>query len=120
MNLTRSQKIILGVFTTLPFIAFPFLLWQIFRGVAEIVAVSQNGEPDFEQVMIPIISFAVPIILLSFACLVLLIFYIVHVILNKTISTLEQLLWVFLFIFFGVIAFPAYWIIRIWNNTPNT
>ena len=120
MNLSRAQQIILGVFTALPFFAFPFLLWAIFRGVAEIIAVSQNGEPEFDQVMLPIISFAVPIILLMFVCLVLLIFYIVHAVLNKSISTAEQLLWVFLFIFFGVVAFPAYWLIRVWNNKANT
>jgi hypothetical protein len=117
MKLNQTQKVILGIFTALPFVAFPFIIWQIFHGVAEIIAANRNGEPEFEQIMLPIISFAAPIILLSFACLVLLIFYIVHAVLNKGISAAEQLLWVLLFIFFGILAFPAYWFIRIWNNS---
>lgn len=116
MTLNRTQQIILGIFTALPFIAFPFIVWQIFHGISEIVAAGRNGEPEFEEIMLPIMSFAAPIIFLSFACLVLLIFYIVHAVLHKTISTGEKLLWVLLFIFLGVIAFPAYWFVRIWNK----
>lgn len=119
MELNKTQKIILGIFTFLPFIIFPIIFFEIFRFVMNMIATSERGEPDASFIFLSISSFIVPIILLSLLSLALLIFYIVHVVSHKKLENVEQLMWVLLFIFFGIIAFPIYWIIRIWNTPQN-
>jgi hypothetical protein len=117
MNLSKVQKVILGIFTFLPFVLFPLLLLRIFAIVGETMLF--DGGHDREDLVIPVLSFIIPIVITALGSLALLIFYIVHVILNKTLEGAEQILWILLFIFIGVFAFPAYWVIRIWNNPKN-
>jgi len=119
MELNKIQKIIFGVFTFLPFFIFPVILWQLFDGILNIIKISENGEPEADKIMLEVFAFIFPIGLLAFSSLALLIFYIVHAIINKALQPVEQLMWVLLFIFFGIIAFPVYWVIRIWNNSKN-
>ncbi len=120
MILSRPQKIVLGIFTLLPFILFPIILWQIVYSIIQLVEMSEHGEPETREILIVVFSFIIPIVLLALGTLILLIFYIVHAILNKDIGAGEQLLWILLFIFLGVITFPIYWILRIWNNTNKS
>gem|GEM_PF-408451 len=118
MEFSKAQKIVLGIFTFLPFITFPFIFLEIFKFVINVIATSKGGEPEITDILISIASFIVPIILLALLSLALLIFYIVHAVSNKKVEPIEQLIWVLLFIFFGIISFPIYWLMRIWN-TPN-
>lgn len=115
MNLNHVQKIVLGVFTFLPFLLFPIFLWKFFHTIGMSMFFDHSGA-DGREFILPILSFAVPMILGAIGALTLTIFYIVHVILNRSLEPSEQILWILLFIFFGLLAFPAYWIIRIWNN----
>jgi hypothetical protein len=119
MEFNKTQKVILGIFTFLPFVFFPFILLEIFHFVIHIVATSERGEPEVSDVLTSVFSFMVPIVLLSLLSLGLLIFYIVHAVGNKKMENIEQLVWILLFIFFGIIAFPIYWIMRIWNTSKN-
>jgi hypothetical protein len=118
MNLNRVQKIVLGIFTFLPFLLIPIFIWQIFHNIGSAIFFD-NPDQDPRDFIFPILSFIFPIILMGVGALALTIFYIVHVILNKGLEPTEQILWILLFIFFGFLAFPAYWIIRIWNNPKN-
>ena len=121
MNLNKAQKIILGIFTFLPFILFPIIFWQVFHVVIDLIKTSEYSEPDASTIVAAVFSLAAPIILLSFGCLALLIFYIVHAVSNKKLEPAEQLLWILLFIFFGIIAFPIYWFVRIMNpSAPSS
>ena len=119
MNLSKTQKIILGVFTILPFIVTPFVVWQVVHSIIEIVSISEFGEPDPKDIIAIVFSFVTPILFLITASLALLIFYMIHVVLYKKLWLSELLLWIMLFIFFGIIAFPIYWVARIWNNPDN-
>ncbi len=120
MEYSRTQKIILGIFTILPFVFFPFILAQVFQFVLNMVAANQHGEPEVSEVLLAVFSFITPIILLSLLSIGLLIFYIIHVVGNKRLETAERLVWILLFIFFGIIAFPIYWFMRIWNSLEKT
>lgn len=119
MAFSKTQKIILGIFTFLPFVLFPVIFYEIFRFVINMIAMNERGDPEPADILMSVFSFIVPIILSSLLCLALLIFYIVHAVTNKKLESPEQILWVLLFVFFGIIAFPVYWIIRIWNTTEN-
>ena len=116
MELSKAQKIILGIFTLVPFALTPVILWQVLHAVLEIIQLNEHNEPDASEIFTIVISFIGPIILLLFTSLVLLIFYTVHALMNKNLSTVEQLVWIIIFFFFGIIAFPVYWFIAIWNN----
>jgi len=83
-----------------------------------VVESKHGGDPEPEDILMGISSFVIPIILVSLLSLALLIFYIVHAATNKKLESVEQIMWILLFVFFGIIAFPIYWIIRIWN-TPK-
>lgn len=120
MALSKTQKIVLGIFTLLPFIVFPFILWQIVYSILTLVDISEHGEPEPREVLLIVFSFAVPIILLAISSLALLIFYIVHAVTNKEIGAGERVLWILLFLFVGIIVFPIYWTVRIWNNADKS
>jgi hypothetical protein len=117
MELNKTQKIVLGIFTVIPFFLLPVILWQVFHGVLEIIELSEINDPEPKEIFGLVFSFLGPILLLTFGSLALLIFYIVHTVTNKSLEAAEKLLWVLLFIFFGIIAFPIYWLVRIWNNS---
>ncbi len=120
MNLNKVQKIILGIFTFLPFVLFPIIFWQVFHVVVDLIKASEHNEPEASAILALVFSLVTPIMLLSFGCLALLIFYIVHAVSNKKLETAERLLWILLFIFFGIIAFPVYWLIRIMNTSTSS
>ena len=42
-----------------------------------------------------------------------LIYFIIHVVNNKNVEGTERIIWILVFVFAGVIAFPVYWLIRI-------
>ena len=117
MDLTKTQKIILGICTLIPFLLLPVVIWQVFHGVMNIVQLNEFDDPEPSRILMEVFSFTGPILLLAFVSFVLVIFYIVHAVTNKKLQPAEQLLWVLLFIFFGGIAFPVYWLARIWNNS---
>jgi hypothetical protein len=117
MNLNHVQKIILGIFTFLPFLLFPIFLWQFFHMIGSTIFFDEHRSD--EELIFPILSFVFPAILTAIGALALTIFYVVHVVMNKKLEGSEQILWILLFIFLGILAFPAYWIIRIWNTPKN-
>ena len=115
MNLTKNQKVILGIFTAIPFLLLPYILFEIFSFVIDLAAHHEN-DPDLSHVLMGIFAFIFPIILLSITSLGLLVMYIIHASGNKSMDSTERIIWILIFIFFGVVAFPIYWILRIWND----
>jgi hypothetical protein len=119
MEINRTQNIVLGIFTFLPFVFFPIIFFQVFSFIVDMVSRSGHSDPEPADIILGISSFVVPIILLSLLSLALLIFYIAHVATNKKMESVEQVMWILLFVFFGIIAFPIYWLMRIWNTSKN-
>ncbi|MBL7856934.1 MAG: hypothetical protein JNM57_04535 [Cyclobacteriaceae bacterium] len=105
----------LGIFTMLPFIVLPYILYEVFSFVIDMVN-HQSSDPEVSHILTGIFAFIFPIILLSILSLGLLVLYIVHAASNKMIDSTERIIWILIFIFFGVIAFPIYWFLRIWNE----
>lgn len=116
MKLSQTQKIIVGVFTLLPFILFPYVIYEIVHFIFEAIQMSEETEPEPAAIFGAILSFIFPIMLLSLLSFALLIFYIIHAVSNKAIESTERVIWVIVFIFFSGISFPIYWFIRLWND----
>jgi hypothetical protein len=115
MNLSSAQKAILGILTFLPFFITPYVVYQIFQFVIHTVQESQYGDPDPAMILTGILSFIIPVILLSLLSLTLMIFYIIHAVRNKALDTAERIIWIVLFLFIGLVSLPIYFFMRIWN-----
>lgn len=117
MKLSATQKIILGIFTCLPFLLAPYIVYEIFHFIVGTIQNHQQGQDDPVTILTAIFAFITPILFLSFLSLVLLVIYIIHAIQNTMINNNEKIVWIILFLFFGVITFPIYWMMRVWNQT---
>jgi hypothetical protein len=119
MKLGQGQKLILGFFTLLPFLLIPYYLYEFFQFFTEIIQTSvHHEEPDplvMMQFMMPMFA---AIGILSLTSLALLVFYIVHVVNNSVITGNERIVWILLFVFAGMIAFPVYFFMRVWKDVP--
>lgn len=113
--MSTAGKIILGIFTFLPFIFFILFIVKIFSLV--MYAVNGGGNLNEKEMLFnQIAPMVVYIILFSFLSLALLIYYIIHLVNYKTLESTEKIVWVLLFIFFGIVVFPVYWYLRVWRT----
>lgn len=121
MKLSQGAKVILGILTIVPFLIFPYVFFQIFGFVTETVkATHGGGEPNPEDIIAGVASFVLPILLGSLLTLALLVFYIIHAVNLKTLDTTERVVWIVVFLLFGIISFPVYWILRVWPSEPKS
>lgn len=120
MNLNKSQKIALLIFTLLPLVLVPYIFYEVVHFILHTIETSKDHDPSEAVIIAGILSFIVPIIILSFISFALHILYIVHAALNKALDQTEKIIWILLFIFFGTIPFIIYWFIRIWNEREHT
>jgi hypothetical protein len=112
--MTKGNKIILGIFTFLPFLILMF--YFLGAGILLKNAIIKNPNDDFIPIIgdiIWVVSSALFLGLLSFG---LLIYYIVHAINNREIDSNERLLWVLVFVLGSIAGFPIYWYLRIWKR----
>ena len=84
--------------------------------IPELIRLEEMGtEPDPASIMQTFGSFIVFIILINVLYLGFMIYYIVHVVKDKSASSEDRLLWILLLIFLNIIVFPIYWYFRIWK-----
>ena len=50
-ELTKTQKIILGIFTLMPFIFFPIIFWQVFQFILEMIALNKDSDPEAADIL---------------------------------------------------------------------
>jgi hypothetical protein len=72
-----------------------------------------HEEPDPEEILQFILPMFGTIALLSLTSIGLLVFYIIHVVRHKAIDGNERIVWIILFVFAGMIAFPIYYFMRV-------
>lgn len=118
MNLSATQKVVLGIFTMLPLVLLPYLFIQFFYLFFLDFPRGLNADTN-EEFLEGVLQFMVPSMILSFASLGLLIFYLVHLIKNNSLNTTERLIWILIMIFGGLLGFPVYWYLQVWK-TPKT
>ncbi|MFT3704119.1 MAG: hypothetical protein QM802_17260 [Agriterribacter sp.] len=121
--MSKSAKILLGILTLLPIVGMGFYILAFFKTFAEIShqtitsdGINQTLPFDFFRQFFSVAIWAILSGLLSIG---LLIYYIIHVVNNKIIDGNERLVWILVFIFAGMIGFPIYWYMRIWQEHPG-
>ena len=118
--MSKNKKIIIGIFSFLPFLLFAFYLFSMvsffihfFRDVAV------HGDRPEDMVfsnMADMVGMIVTMVLLGLLSLGVMVYFIVHAINNHLITSDERLVWILVFIFVGMVSFPIYWYMRIWRG----
>jgi hypothetical protein len=111
--MSKSIKILVGILTFLPLVGTIFYLWAFFRMFTAIIA--NAGAPDAIGLSDNFASFFSSLLLMMAFNIGLLVFYIVHVVQNKALTSDERLMWILLFIFISFISFGIYWALKIWG-----
>ena len=112
--MTKGHKIILGIFTFLPFILLVLYFGTIVLLVRDALVYRDEDMP-FPIVgdVLWLVIMALLAGLLSFG---LMIYYIIHAINNPQVDNNEKIVWVLLFVLVNVVSFPIYWYMRIWKR----
>lgn len=117
--MSRGSKILVGILSFLPIILlaiFLVLFIRIFPNILEWEAYEPTPQEVF-SVFAPVFLVA---IIMSILSLGLLVFFIVHLVRNKHLDTTERVIWILAFLFAGIVGYPLYWFMRIWNDEPRS
>ncbi len=115
--MTRTSRVWLGILTFLPLLLMFAYLFSVAFIVRDAIRYGDETMP------FPILSgvFWMVIIglmlgLLSFG---LLIYYVIHVINNKSLDSNERVIWVLVFLVGTIVAFPIYYLMRIMKEPES-
>lgn len=113
--MSRSSKAVIGVLSFLPIVLL-ILLFVMFLTIFPRMLEWQNYDPTAQEmfsVFGPIFILGIVIGLLSFG---LLVFFIMHLVRNKALDGIERVIWILVFLFAGLVGYPVYWYMRVWND----
>lgn len=113
-TMTKGHKIILGIFTFLPFVLLVLYFGTIVLLVRDALVFRDEDMP-FPIVgdVLWLVIMALMAGLLSFG---LMVYYIIHAINNPQMDNNEKIVWVLLFVLVNVVSFPIYWYMKIWKR----
>lgn len=122
--MSNSSKIILGIISLLPIIFIAaYFIWFIsfFADMMNTAGHRQNNPDSMPPYFIKNILWMMMLVGLSMLISVgLMIYYIIHVVNNKSIDSNERIVWILVFIFINIIGYPVYWYMRIWKDNKQT
>lgn len=116
--MSKGVKIFLGILSFLSILMIPTLILVMFGTfIPEIIEMEEQGiEPDARQ-MLPLIGgFMTSIMLFGLISLGLYIFYIIHVVQDKSATSNDRVMWILLIVFLSNLVYPFYWYFRIWKD----
>lgn len=112
MNLSKTKKILVGIFTILQlFAALGFVVWIIAGVIPEAIAAGDDPGPEFALNLIG--GMVAWVIFLSLYTFGMIIFYLVHAATSKETSTGVKILWIVLILVFQVLAEVVYYFLEI-------
>lgn len=116
MELSKTQKILLGIASGWPLVYILLFMIAIFG----LMALSP-GEPGDGGQLDPVFGAGFVVLMLVhvftiFMSLGLTVFYIVHAVKNTKLDSNMRIIWIVLFFFVGIIAEPIYWYLQIWRE----
>ena len=112
MKLSKTAKILIGIFTILQlFAALGFVVWILAAVVPEAIALKDDMGPEFALSLFG--GMLAWIIFLSIYTVGFMIFYLIHAGTNKQTSTGVKILWIVLILIFQVLAEVVYYFLEI-------
>ena len=113
--MSRSTKALIGVLSFLPIVLLIIFLVMFLRMFPVFFAWGED-EPAPQEVF----TFFGPIfmmgIIMGILSLGLLVFFIMHLVRNKSMDSTERIIWVLVFLFAGLVGYPIYWYMRVWKD----
>ena len=113
--MSRSSKVISGILSFLPLILAGVLIIQVFSLFPQFISWDKY-DPDPYTVFNTIGPLIITGLFTGLVSLGLLVFFIIHMLNNKKVESIEKLIWILIFLFAGVIGYPVYWYMRIWKE----
>ena len=112
MKLSKTAKILIGIFTILQlFAALGFVVWIFATVVPQAIAAGDNPGPEFALGLIGgMLAWVIGLALYSTAFMI---FYLIHAGTNKQTSTGVKILWIVLILIFQVLAEVVYYFLEI-------
>lgn len=114
--MSTAGKVVVGIFTFLPILLLILFFVNFIQTILHFAPQLDSGhiqKPSRDEIINMIAPMFLYIILTSLISLGLLIFYIIHAVNNKNLTSNDRVLWVLLFVFIGLIAFPIYFFVKI-------
>jgi len=115
MELSRMQKILLGIATAWPVVYIFGFIAFIFGFIA--FAGGRDGGGEMNPLFAGgfVVLFLVHLVTI-FLIMALTVFYIIHAVKNTKLDTNMRVIWIVLFFFGGLVANPIYWYLQIWRE----
>lgn len=117
--MSRNSKILVGILSFLPIILLFVMIPTLLNLIPQFIEWDKH-EPAIEEVLNTIGPFFFLIIFMGLLSLGLLVFFIIHLVNNKSIESGEKIVWIIVFLFVSMVGYPVYWFVRIWNEKPVT
>ncbi len=118
MTLSKSSKIILGILTFLPLIVG---VGSVIFGIVQMISLFFSEDPTMPMLFLSYLVHIIPYLFFFFLIyLGLGIFYLVHIIQNKSLDSEKKFLWIVVLIVLNTITMPVYWFIYIWKDEPSS
>lgn len=117
--MSHSSKIFIGILSFMPIILV-IVFFTLFLRLFPMIFEWEHYEPapgEVFSVFAPIIILAVIMALISLG---LLVFFIIHLVGNKTMDSTERVIWILVFLFAGIVGYPIYWYLRVWKNEQGS
>lgn len=115
---TTAGKLSIGLLTLLPILLAIVLLVAFAGGIAASPKdVLQSEEPVF--LLIPLGWMLLGTVMVIATSLIVVVYYLVHVINNKRLDAGQRLAWAILVLFGGTISCLVYWIFQIWREEDD-
>jgi Phospholipase_D-nuclease N-terminal len=120
--MSKNKKILIGIFSILPlllFVIYMVSMVSFFIYFFNETAVQGKDPEDFFYAGFGnMAGMIVTMVLLGLLSLAVMVYFLVHAINNQSLNRDERLVWILVFIFVGMVTFPIYWYMRIWQ-TPE-
>ncbi len=118
MTLNKSSKIILGILTFLPLIVG---VGSVIFGIVQMISLFLSEDPTMPMMFLSYLGHMIPYLFFFFLIyLGLGIFYLVHIIQNKSLDSEKKFLWIVVLFVLNTITMPVYWFVHIWKDEPSS
>jgi hypothetical protein len=118
--MTKNGKILLGLATIWPLVYLAIFITAIFS-IALIYNINgARGEFISDPPLLAIGLIIIIHLMTAFGIIGLVIFYILNIVKNDSVSQNKKAPWLIGLFFASVIVMPIYWYLHIWRDSPTT
>ena len=115
--MSRGTKLFIGLLSFLPIVLTCVLLFFVFSMFPTFIQWDKY-EPDAFEVISTIQPIIIVGIFLAMLSIFLLVFFIMHLVRNRTMDSTARIVWILVLLFAGIIGYPVYWYMRVWKDEP--